>query len=424
MTDSNTDLAAFNPLDPDTLQCPYPHYRRMRDEAPVLYLEAIGSYVVTRHDLVLGMMRDPDTYSSKFGGTGMPLGNSDDRQRMLAVMAEGYPRVPTMLTADIPEHTRYRRLVSKAFTPKVVAELEPEIRSVTTRLIDVMLDQRSVEFVTAFAVPLPVAVIASALNVPDSRLDDFKRWSDDSIAGIGTALDVEGRIAAERGVNDFQHYFADQIEQRRTNPQDDLLTALLNARIDDDDPDLTDKRSLDMPEMLGIVQQLLVAGNETTTKLLSELMMLLGQHPEQWRRLRSDPSRIPSVVEEGLRMLTPTQGMWRIATKEHELGGVQIPKGARLVAVFASANRDEALYADADAFDPDRQNLRDHLAFGKGIHFCLGANLSRLEARVAFEELSRRIDSFALDEGNDFSYFPSFLLRGLQRLDVTLTPAG
>jgi cytochrome P450 len=424
MTDSNTDLAAFNPLDPDTLQCPYPHYRRMRDEAPVLYLEAIGSYVVTRHDLVLGMMRDPDTYSSKFGGTGMPLGNSDDRQRMLAVMAEGYPRVPTMLTADIPEHTRYRRLVSKAFTPKVVAELEPEIRSVTTRLIDVMLDQRSVEFVTAFAVPLPVAVIASALNVPDSRLDDFKRWSDDSIAGIGTALDVEGRIAAERGVNDFQHYFADQIEQRRTNPQDDLLTALLNARIDDDDPDLTDKRSLDMPEMLGIVQQLLVAGNETTTKLLSELMMLLGQHPEQWRRLRSDPSRIPSVVEEGLRMLTPTQGMWRIATREHELGGVQIPKGARLVAVFASANRDEALYADADAFDPDRQNLRDHLAFGKGIHFCLGANLSRLEARVAFEELSRRIDSFALDEGNDFSYFPSFLLRGLQRLDVTLTPAG
>ena len=185
MTDSNTDLAAFNPLDPDTLQCPYPHYRRMRDEAPVLYLEAIGSYVVTRHDLVLGMMRDPDTYSSKFGGTGMPLGNSDDRQRMLAVIAEGYPRVPTMLTADIPEHTRYRRLVSKAFTPKVVAELEPEIRSVTTRLIDVMLDQRSVEFVTAFAVPLPVAVIASALNVPDSRLDDFKRWPDDSIAGIG-----------------------------------------------------------------------------------------------------------------------------------------------------------------------------------------------------------------------------------------------
>ena len=420
---NQSELASVNPLDPETLQCPYPHYARMRDEAPVIFLPAIGSYVVTRHDLVLGILRDPETYSSQFGGTGMPIGSSDDRQRMIDVMAEGYPRVPTMLTADIPEHTRYRRLVSKAFTPKVVAELEPEIRAITTRLVDDLLTRGSVEFVEAFAIPLPVAVIARALNVPDSRLDDFKRWSDDSIAGIGTALDLEGRIAAERGVNEFQHFFADQIEQRRTHPQDDLLTGLLNARIDDDDPDVTDTRPLDMAEMLGIVQQLLVAGNETTTKLLTELMMLLGRHPDEWRRIRADPTRIPSVVEEGLRLLTPTQGMWRIATRDHELAGVPIKKGDRLVAVFASANRDESLYPEPDAFDPDRDHLRDHLAFGKGIHYCLGANLSRLEARVAFEELSGRIESFTLGDGNDFGYLPSFLLRGLARLDVTVTPA-
>ena len=324
----------------------------------------------------------------------MPL-PSEARAKMAEVMAEGYPRVPTMLTADMPEHTRYRRLISKAFTPKVIAELEPVIRSITTRLIDGWFaasstDPVSVEFVETFGVPLPVEVIAHALNVPDERLADFKRWSDDSIAGIGTQIGLEERLEAEKGVNEFQHYFADQFEQRKVHPRDDLLTNLLNARVDDDDPDVTDKRPLDMPEMLSIVQQLLVAGNETTTKLLTETVRLLAEHPDQWQRLKDDPDRAPAIVEEALRLSTPTQGMFRIATKDHELEGVQIPKGARMVIVFASANRDAELFGDPDAFDPDRDNLRDHLAFGKGIHFCLGAALSRLEGKVALEEFARR----------------------------------
>ena len=209
-----------------------------------------------------------------------------------------------------------------------------------------------------------------------------------------------------------------------TEPQDDLLTALLQARIDDDDPEVTDKRPLDMPEMLSIVQQLLVAGNETTTKLLTETMRLLANHPDQWQRLKQDRGRAANVIEEALRLSTPTQGMFRIATRDHELDGVHIPEGARLVIVFASANRDEAIYADADAFDPDRNGLRDHLAFGKGIHFCLGAALSRLEGKVALEELARLLDSVTLAESNRFEYFPSFLLRGLTRLDVDIVPAS
>ncbi len=152
---------------------------------------------------------------------------------------------------------------------------------------------------------------------------------------------------------------------------------------------MTDKRPLDVPEMLSIIQQLLVAGNETTTKLLTETMRLLAENPDEWTRLKQDPTRAPQIVEEALRLSTPTQGMFRISTKDHELGGVHIPKGARIVIVFASANRDESLYPDPDGFDPDRDNLRDHLAFGKGIHFCLGAALSRLEGKVALEELSQ-----------------------------------
>lgn len=417
------DLSTFNPFDPATLQCPFPHYAKMRAEQPVMFLPALGMYLVTTHELVGEIIRDTDTYSSAFGNTSMPLA-PELRERMMAVIAEGYPRVPTMLTADPPNHTRYRRLVSKAFTPRSIADLEPTIRAITTRLIDSWIDRGRIEFVTDFAVPLPVEVIAKALNVPDDRLADFKRWSDDSIAGIGTNIGIDARLQAERGVNEFQHYFADALGQRRTHPQDDLLTHLLNARIDDDDPDVTDKRPLDMPEMLSIVQQLLVAGNETTTKMLTEMMRLLGEHPDQWDAVRADLDRVDRIVEETLRLSTPTQGMFRIVTRDTELGGVHLPAGSRIVIVFSSANRDESVFPHADDFDPDRDHVRDHLAFGKGIHYCLGANLSRLEGRIALQELASRIESFRLADDNAYGYFPSFMLRGLTSLTLEVTPAA
>jgi cytochrome P450 len=419
----SSDLATLNPFDPAVLQCPFPHYARMRDEAPVLYLEQIGMWFVTRHDLVLEVLRDPRTYSNLFGAASMPL-PSADREKLVAAIAEGYPRVSTMLTADQPEHTRYRRLVAKAFGPRAIADLEPTVRAVTIELIESWLHSGRIEFVTQFGVPLPVRVIAKALNVPDDRLADFKRWSDDSIAGIGTNISVDERVAAERGVNEFQRYFAAEIERRRTEPQDDLLTHLLNASVDDDDAEVTDRRPLDMPEMLSIVQQLLVAGNETTTKMLAEMMRLLGDHPDQWQRVRDDPARVAAVVEETLRLSTPTQGMFRIVKNDVTLGGVAIPAGARMVIVYSAANRDTAVFGDdPDEFDPDRAELSEHIAFGKGIHFCLGASLSRLEGRIALTELAARIASFTLADTNDYGVFPSFMLRGLRRLELDIVPA-
>jgi cytochrome P450 len=419
---SDIDLSTFNPFDPTTLQCPYPHYAKMRTDAPVHHIESLGMYFVTRHDMINEVIRDVQTYSSLFGNTSMPL-PPEAREKMMAVLAEGYPRVPTMLTADPPTHTRYRRLVSKAFTPRSIVDLEPTIRAITTRLIDSWIDSGRIEFVTQFGVPLPVEVIAKALNVPDDRLVDFKRWSDDSIAGIGTNIGIDARVEAERGVNEFQRYFADALEQRRVHPQEDLLTKLLNARIDDDDPDVTDMRALDMPEMLSIIQQLLVAGNETTTKMLTEMMRLLAENPDKWAAVKADRSLIPGVVEETLRLSTPTQGMFRIATRDVELGGVHIPKGSRVVVVYSSANRDENIFINPDEFDPERANVTDHLAFGKGTHFCVGANLSRLEGRVALEEIAKRLDSFTLPDTNTFQYHPSFMLRGLTSLDLDVVPA-
>lgn len=410
----------FNPFDPDTLQCPFPHYAAMRATEPVHEVAGMGLFLVTRHDLVLEVLRDPATYSNRFGQTSMPL-PAGERQRMAEVIAEGYPRVPTMLTADPPEHTRYRRLVTKAFTPKVIAAMEPTIRSITVQLIDECVARGTVELVEELAVPIPVRVIAKVLNVRDSRLADFKRWSDDSIAGIGTNLDLDGRLQAERGVNELQHYFAAQLEQRRRHPQQDVLTELLNARVSAADDGIDDNRPLDMAEMLSIIQQLLVAGNETTTKMITEMVRLLAEHPEEWRAVQADPQRVERVVEETLRLATPTQGMFRIVTRDTTLGGVSLPAGTRIVVIYGSANRDEALYPEPDEFRPDRANLNEHLAFGKGVHFCLGAALSRLEGRIVLQELARRVDTIRLADDNELAYFPSFMLRGLTSLRVTFT---
>jgi cytochrome P450 len=418
-SENEIDLRTFNPFNPTTLQCPFPHYAKMRAEEPVLEVAGLGMYLVTSHQLISEIIKDTETFSSAFGNTSMPL-PPEARARLTEVIAEAYPRVPTMLTADPPNHTRYRRLVSKAFTPRAISDLEPVIRAITVRLIEAWGKTGRIEFVKSLGVPLPVEVIAKALNVPDGLLADFKRWSDDSIAGIGTSISLDERVAAERGVNEFQRYFAAELEKRREHPQDDLLTNLLNARIDDNDAEVTDKRALDMPEMLSIVQQLLVAGNETTTKMLTEMMRLLAENPDQWTAVKADPSRIPAIVEETLRLSTPTQGMFRVTTREVELAGVTIPKGGRVVIVFSSANRDESVFDNPDEFDPERTNLGDHLAFSKGTHYCLGANLSRLEGRVALEEIVKRIDSFTLPDTNDFAYHPSFMLRGLIKLDLDI----
>ena len=314
-------------------------------------------------------------------------------------------------------------MVNKAFTARAVSSLEPVIREISAGLIDAFISKGKVEFVKEFAVPLPVRTIAKALNVPEDRLADFKRWSDDNIAAIGTALSDDQRLVHERGIIEFQHYFAEQFEKRRENPEDDILTNLLNARIDkDEDPDLPDE-PLTMEEMLSIISQIIVAGNETTTKTLTEMMRLLGENPEQWEMLRDDPERAGKVVEETVRMTTPTQGFWRFAKNDVEVAGTKIPAGTRMVVMFASANRDESIFPDGDTFDPDRDDLFSHLAFGKGAHYCLGASLARLELRVALEELVKRIDSYELTAANNFDYLPSFMLRGLKSLEIEINPA-
>ncbi len=416
---SSPDLRAFDPLDPETLRCPTPHYAKMRATAPVLHLDRHGWYLVTRHDLVRDVLRDTATFSSQ--REKFVLQDSPEQKQIIeAVAAEGYPRVSTLLRVDPPAHTRYRRLVSKAFSPRAIAQFEQFAREISSDLLDAWDGLDRVEFVEGFAVPLPLRVIARALNVPDDRLDAFKRWSDDIVVATGATPTLDRVVEAERSVNEFQHYFAEALERRRQSPQDDLLTGLLNARIDDDDPEVTDTRPLDLPEMLNLIAQILTGGNETTTKLLTEMMVLLAEHPDQWAAMQSDPSYIPSVVEESLRVASVAQGMYRIATRDVEIAGVAIPAGSTVIPMFCSANRDESVFENPDTFDPRRAALNEHVAFGRGTHYCLGASLTRMEVRVAMEALTTRLHGFSLSDTNDFEYSPSFILRGLLRLELQL----
>lgn len=411
------DLDRFDLFDVEVQQCPHPHYAAMREQQPVFHVPGTDLYLVTRHDLVVPILRDVETYSNRFGGTGEPAAG-DLARRLAEVQAEGWPQVPTMLTEDPPRHTRYRGLVNAAFSPRRIRAFEPAIRAIAEELVARLPDEGTIDFVTEVAVPLPVRVIAHVLDVPLDRMADFKRWSEDSTIGIGARIGDDERVRAQHGIVEFQHYFAEQLEQRRADPRDDVLSTLAHAGEQDG------TEPLEMAEMLSVVQQLLVAGNETTTKMLTEGARLLIDHPHEWLRLQQDPSRAGAVVEEVLRLSTPTQGMFRAVTRDVELEGVRIPAGARLVIMYSAANRDPAVFPEPDGFDPDRVNHKDHLAFGKGIHFCVGAPLARLEATVAFEVLSQRLAGWRFAPGATFEYQPSFVLRGLKRLELEVRRAA
>ncbi len=408
----------FDPFAPDVMACPHAHLARLRAESPVVWSDAAEAFVVTSHAALLEVLRHPQRFSSQFGRAGRRV-PAEWKEAVAAVMAEGYPRVSVLLTTDPPVHTRYRRLVSRPFAPPSVARFEPAIRTIAPqRLLADWHDGEPVDVVPGLAVPLPVEVIAHALNVSEDDLTKFKAWSDATASAIGTDLTLDGLLASERAINELQHYFAAQLDRRRVAPEDDLLTQLLAARIDADDPEVSDTRPLDVAEVLRILHMLLVAGNETTTSMITALVHFFGDRPDEWQRLRGDLGRIPAVIEEGLRLASPVSALWRIATEDTELAGVHIPAGSRLIATFLAADHDEAVFgADAGEFRPDRERVHEHLAFGFGPHHCLGAPLARLELRVVLEELCRVVESFELVDPAP-SFAPSFFLRSPLQLRI------
>jgi cytochrome P450 len=416
-------LEDVDPFSAAFQQDPFPFYDAMRDASPAYRFPRSDLYFVTRYATVSAVLRDPTTFSSRFG-TPAERPKPHLAAELKAIADQGWPRVSTLLTADPPEHTRYRNTVGRAFNARTVAAFRPAIEAIVDETIDACIDQVHVDVQRSLAIPVPVRVIARVLALPDERRADIKRWSDDATSSIGADVSDERRVEAQWGMLELQRFMHEQLEDRRLAPREDILTTLVQAELPVDAADRHQgTRLLEEPELLGILQQLIGAGNETTTKLINEMIRLLGQHHEEWWKAKADPSRIPAVVEESLRMASPTQAMYRVATTDTELDGVPIPAGARLVLVYGAANRDQTVFPDPGRFDPDRQNVRDHLAFGLGVHFCIGAPLSRLETAITLERLTTRWDDFTLSDANTFEYEASFMLRGLKDLFVDVVPA-
>ncbi|MBI1181830.1 MAG: cytochrome P450 [Alphaproteobacteria bacterium] len=390
---------------------PYDYYDVLRDQAPVYYDPQLRVYIVSRYDLLMDAIRRTDVFSSI--GSQAPAEMRAPPPEVKEIEKQGWPRVNTMVTNDPPSHTRYRKLVDYAFTPKRVKAMKPDMDDIVNLLIDRFIDRGEVELVSEFAVPVPLYVIADQLGVPREDAPRFKTWSDASVAPLGLMLSDEEWIDSARKVLEFQRYFVAALDERRQRPCDDLLTALLQARAEGEKP-------LDTAELLSIVSQVLVAGNETTTNSIAAGMTLLIDHPDQQRLLREEPGRIPTFVEETLRLESAVQGLFRVVKEDTELGGFAIPKGARLMLRYAAANRDGAKFASPHELDVRRTNAGAHLAFGAGTHHCLGAQLARYEMIASFEAILARMDGLAYAGGrNSFRHHPHLCLRGLRELWLT-----
>lgn len=406
-------LNQVSPMHPDLLRCPAVMNRRLRNEAPVFQDPASGIFFISRYADVVAMAQNPKLYSSVMPGGGNRAVNSEDPD-VLAIMDKGYPSVNTMLTQDPPLQRRYRKFVDGAFSPSNLKALEPFIEATSNALVDGFIDQGQCEFLDAFGVPLPLTVIASQLGTPIEDLPLLRKWTEAFIGNLSQQLDKDGMLQVAADIVEFQHYFVDRMEERRAQPQDDILSKVVNASIDGEQP-------LNNAECLSMLSQILVAGNETTAASLTEGLWLLINNPDQYEMLEKDPSpdMIHRFVEETLRISSPSANMFRRTTEDVTLHGVTIPKDSICFARFASANQDDEQFADALKFDLMRDNLRDHVAFGKGIHHCLGAALARREMNGGFKVILERLKNIRLQDDADTPDFaPNALLHGLTQLPL------
>jgi cytochrome P450 len=404
MTDTEASMAQaefyFNPFDPEFRANPYPHYPALLDGPPRQLNLFMPTTIVARYDDVVSVLHDHERFTVR--RPEIPF-----RERI-----DPFGGAPTILTADPPAHSRLRRLVSKAFTPRRVRELEPRVREITAELLSRASDSSGFEAMAALANPLPVIVIAELLGVSAADHAQFKQWSNDMISSFGQENVVSG--PSPEGVaarNELRRYLADAIKQRGANPGDDLISALITARDESD--------ALSEDELLAFVVLLLLAGNETTTNLIGNGLLALCRHPEQQDRLRQNRALIPSAIEEMLRYDPPVQMTVRIPTAAANIGGTEITPGSLAFILLAAANRDPAHFPTPESFDIAR-SPNEHVSFGEGIHFCLGAPLARLEGAVAIEAMLEKFPRLQLANPDaKLEYRGSMALRGLSELRLS-----
>jgi len=393
----------FDLTSKDVLANPYPTYQRLRERDPVHRMRLVNAWVLTRYEDVQAVLQDHHRFSNQEAGAG-------DRE---------YTKDRSMLDLDPPDHTRLRSLVSKAFTPRSVAALGPRIEKIVEGLLDDVNGEDRFDLIDSFAFPLPIIVIAEMLGVPAEDLDRFKDWSNDIVLSLEPILTREQRVRFRRSEQELYEYFEGIIALRRQDPQDDLVSALLAAEEEGD--------RLSHGELLATLLLLLVAGNETTRNLIGNGMLALLRNPGELQRLKREPELIETAIDELLRYDSPVQLDGRTALEDVELRGKIIHTGQQVVSVVGAANRDPAAFSDPDRLDLGREE-KSHISFGRGIHYCLGASLAKLEGRIAFEGLLERFSSMRL--AAEPQQRKQVVLRGVEDLIVEVerpsrfVPAG
>ena len=386
-------------IDPEILQCPDPYYAELFATGAAAYDEGPVGWVVPGYEDLSTIGTDPARFSSAFFGEAGPTmtGISPEpfNDEVQALLAEMPPLANALFNADPPTHTRQKALVLKALNANRVRAMEPLIHQIADELIDGFIDEGKCELLRDFAIWLPMTTVCTVLGVDRADMRQFKVWTDHIAMGLVGPMGNTERVEVLRSVIDFEHYMLERIAARRQQPQDDLLTGLVQAELDSNDAALAGiservPRKLTDAEIVTVVLQVLSAGNHTTTNLVSNALVQLIKHPQAMAEVRADHALIPNFLEEALRLEAPVRCTYRVTTKGVEVRGTEVPPGSMVSVAWGAAGHDPKVFPDPDTFDIHRANAKRHLSFGHGPHFCVGNQLARTQARIGFEHLLDR----------------------------------
>lgn len=412
-------LEEINLLDQAMQNCPYHAYQKLREEAPVWQDPVTGFYVVSRFDDVRAVLLNTEDYANSMkGGQGSSRDrlNQERAQRMQALYKEkGWLPAPTLAGRDDPNHKQMRAMFNEAFRPRKINAMDPFVRDTAYKLIDSFVDDGKCDWVQQYAVPLPLIVIGRQMGVPEEDIWQIKAWTDAWVQRLGMMqTEEEERWSVEMEI-EAQHYFQAIFERLRKEPDDTLLSEMVNRVIPEWGRPLNDNEL--HAEMMA---DTFVGGSETTTNAIAYGLKLLIENPDVWQRLKADPDQhLKTFCEEVVRLEGPVQGLFRMVSKDVEMQGVKIPAGAMINVRYAAANRDAGEFECPADLDLDRNKPARHLGFGSGVHHCLGAPLARRELYWAFRALCDRVDELSFAPGmNTFEVAPNFSLRALQELHI------
>jgi len=414
MDATNKRLEDFSLLDPQTQDDPFAMYEAMQEFPGIYQMPETGFFIISRYADLRAVLTDPVTFSNDVDRASLQGPElSEKHQHYLS--EHGWPHIQTLQRTDAPAHSRYRKLVDRVFTVGRVREMTPHIEGVANSLIDSFAGRGECEFISEFAMLLPGIVLAEQMGLAPSEVATFKRWADAMLAPASRQMTEEELQGVADIELEAQHHLARMFEDRRANPQPDLISGLVHAHAEGEDP-------LSMAELQSVMSQLIGGGFESTMTAIGHAMLQLIRHPEQMQELRNNPALIKGFVEEVIRIESPTQGLRRRATRDVELSGTLIPEGSVVVVRYGAANRDPAKFVCPHQFDMKRSNAGTHLAFGAGAHFCVGAVLARQEIATGILTVLSRLDDIALARPlTEPIHRPNFLTLPLRELPIRFT---